>query len=545
MNPPIRIADILAQIERATLGDDRNLAINEAIEAFGRGVRHPLVLGLVAEGLESQGRHAEALGLLRRVVAATPGDAQAWFRIGRVLLFQGQRDAAREALERGLAMAPSDYRGLIDAGTVCLRLGYLAASTVYFERASGVDPAAAEPISALAVVAGLEGDTGRARTMATRALVLAPDLISAQIALGKADMADGRSDLAATRMTELLMRPNLTDAQRIDAHDLRADSLDALDRPAEAFEDYAARNAVVRRVTTPSLAKLSESQGDRARRLAAWFLAAAPEPWRATAGADAVGAGLTARHVFLVGFPRSGTTLLEKVLASHPSIVTLEEVDALGVAGNALLSDDTALNGLASLTAAQAQPVREAYWRGVGEALGEPIAGRVFVDKMPLHTPALPLVAKLFPNARILFALRDPRDVVFSCFRRRFRMNAAMFEFLTLDGAARYYAAVMGLAAIYREKLPLTIHEVRHEALVADFEGEARRALAFLGAPWDPAVNNFAAQVRGTPRTPSAPQVARGLNADGVGQWRRYLTQLEPVEPMLSRWVERFGYEAG
>jgi hypothetical protein len=164
---------------------------------------------------------------------------------------------------------------------------------------------------------------------------------------------------------------------------------------------------------------------------------------------------------------------------------------------------------------------------------------------MPLHTPALPLIAKLFPDARILFALRDPRDVVFSCFRRRFRINAAMFELLTLDGAAAYYDAVMGLAMIYRDKLPLKIHEVRHEALVAGFEGEARRVLAFLGAPWDPAVRDFAAQVRGTPRTPSAPQVARGLNADGVGQWRRYRTQLAPVGAILNPWAVRLGYEAG
>ncbi len=545
MSPPIRIADSLAQIERAMRGDDRNMAINHAIHAFRRGVRHPLVLGLVAEGLEIQGRHAEALGLLQLVVAATPGDAQAWFRIGRALRSQDQRDAARDALERGLAIAPKDYRGLIDTGTACLRLGDLPAATGYFERASLTDPEAAEPLSALAVVAGLDGDVTRARTMAARALALSPELISAQIALARADMADGHPDLAATRMTDLLTRQDLADAQRIDAHDLRADGLDALDRPAEAFADYAARNAIVRRVSAPSLATASESQGDRARRFAAWFKAATLGPWRTAAGPDEVGARLTARHVFLVGFPRSGTTLLEKVLASHPSIVTLEEVDALGAAGAALLSDDTALNRLASLTAAQAQPVREAYWRGVGEALREPIDGRIFVDKMPLHTPALPLVAKLFPDARILFALRDPRDVVFSCFRRRFRMNAAMFEFLTLDGAAAYYDAVMGLAAIYREKLPLTIHEVRHETLVADFDGEARRILAFLGAPWDPAVKNFATQVRGTPRTPSAPQVARGLNADGVGQWRRYLAELAPVEAILSPWVERFGYELG
>jgi len=156
----------------------------------------------------------------------------------------------------------------------------------------------------------------------------------------------------------------------------------------------------------------------------------------------------------------------------------------------------------------------------------------------------LPLIARLFPDARILFALRDPRDVVFSCFRRRFRINAGMFEFLTLDGAARYYDAVMRMAVACRGVLPLAVHAVRHEAVVADFEGELGRALDFLGAPWNPDVRNFAALARTSTRTLSAPQVARGLNADGVAQWRRYQAQLAPIAPILEPWVARFGYDA-
>src|SRR5205823_4909072 len=97
-------------------------------------------------------------------------------------------------------------------------------------------------------------------------------------------------------------------------------------------------------------------------------------------------------------------------------------------------------------------------------------AGRVFVDKLPMSTVALPVIARLFPQARILFARRDPRDVVFSCFRRRFGMNPVMFQFLTLDGAAAFYDAVMRLADLYRARLPLDLREVRYEAVVDGFE---------------------------------------------------------------------------
>ena len=168
------------------------------------------------------------------------------------------------------------------------------------------------------------------------------------------------------------------------------------------------------------------------------------------------------------------------------------------------------------------------------------------MDKLPLpHTTrALPLIAKLFPDAKILFALRDPRDVVLSCFRRRFQINAAMYEFLTLEGAARYYDQVMGLAKLYRSLLPLKVVEVRHEDMVADFDGEMAKVLDFIGVGWDDAVRGFAERARERAVTPSDPQLARGLNADGVGQWRRYGPQIAPVSEWLEPWAQYFGYPA-
>jgi tetratricopeptide (TPR) repeat protein len=550
MNPPDPTVDTIARIEQAVGGADRGVAINLAVEALRRGVRHPLVWTLVAEGLESQGRLPEALNLLQRASALAPDDARVWFGLGRVLFPLGRREEAGVVLDRGLTLSPDDYRGRIDAGTLRLRLGELKAASEHFQRAAEIAPEAAEPLSALAVVAGLAGNSGAARSAATRALALAPALISAQIAIARADSLDGEPAQAAGRLSRLLVRTDLADAQRIDIHDLRAECFDTLDRPAEAFADYAARNDVQRRVHAPSLAEAGqEGHCDRARRLADWFEATPPGSWRSPAsaglmGADAVGARATRQHAFLIGFPRSGTTLLEKALSSHPDIVSLEEVDILGAVGNPLLAADADLDRLIHLPAPESDALRETYWRGVGEAMDAPIGGRIFIDKLPLHTSSLPLIATLFPGARILFALRDPRDVVFSCFRRRLRINAAMFEFLTLDGAARYYDAVMRMAVACHGVLPLAVHAVRHEAVVADFEGELGRALDFVGAPWNPDVRNFAALARTSTRTPSAPQVARGLNADGVAQWRRYQAQLAPIAPILEPWVARFGYDA-
>ena len=211
-------------------------------------------------------------------------------------------------------------------------------------------------------------------------------------------------------------------------------------------------------------------------------------------------------------------------------------------ASERLLDSENALDALSTLTTTAADPYRQTYWHGVRHAFGKDISDKILVDKMPLYTAALPVIAKLFPSAKILFALRDPRDVVLSCFRRRFKINSAMYEFLTLDGAAQYYDRVMTLAGIYRALLPLDIHEVRHEAMVADFEAETRSVLAFIGADWDPAVECFKERASAVPRTPSDLQLARGLNSDGVGQWRRYEEQLKSVAKILDPWVGHFNY---
>jgi len=152
-------------------------------------------------------------------------------------------------------------------------------------------------------------------------------------------------------------------------------------------------------------------------------------------------------------------------------------------------------------------------------------------------------MSKVFPSAKVIFALRDPRDVVWSCFRRSFNMNANMYEFNTLDGAARFYDAVMTAGEAYFGRLPLKVHRLRYEDIVADFETQGRALCDFLGVDWTDKLKDFASTERAI-ATPSSAQVGRGLYAEGVGQWRNYAAALEPVMPILRPWIEKFGYDA-
>jgi hypothetical protein len=142
----------------------------------------------------------------------------------------------------------------------------------------------------------------------------------------------------------------------------------------------------------------------------------------------------------------------------------------------------------------------------------------------------------------VLFARRDPRDIILSCFRHRFQMTDPVFQMLTLEGTAALYDATMEMVEASEAAFGLFTHPVQLEALIADFDGETKAVCDFIGIAWDEGMRDFAAGVRARGVfTPSAPQLAQGLNAQGVGKWRDYAAELAPVLDLLAPWVARFG----
>ena len=247
------------------------------------------------------------------------------------------------------------------------------------------------------------------------------------------------------------------------------------------------------------------------------------------------------QHVFLLGYLRSGVTLVESILASLDDTRVLEEGSTL-VAGDALfLKNSESLARLNPLDPRLASQALDAYWRRVREAVPD-VEGKVFVDMSPLYGIKLPMIARLFPSARVIVCRRDPRDVVLSCFRRSFSPNALTYQLTSLEGIARHYDAAMRLTEAHLAALPLPVHVVEYSTLVGSFDATTRALADFVGAAWSENVRHFNRTAAGRQiSTPSGPQVRRRLY-DGSGQWRRYRAQLEPVLPTLQPWVSRYGY---
>lgn len=532
--------DIVISFQRG----ERKKAIALAATALEKGLDEPLVLLLAAEGLEEEGRYAEGIVLLQKAAEIAPEEAQVWFCLGTMLIRQGRDEDGLADLRTALSLQSDLLPALSNAAAASYRLGQLTEAITYYRRIKILEPNNVDALAALAAIAARRHKSEEARKMASQALALQADNFTAQMAIGRADLVDKKTQNARSRMDKLIESNKLNDDERVASLDLRAEALDILDCTGAAFADYESRNGILMRRFAPRMKReVTERYVDKARRLAGSLSTQTKEAWQNSTGHDESAKQLGCGHIFLLSYPRSGTTLLEKVLSSHSDILTLEEVDCLSDISDEWLANDSGINALARLTPQQAATYRERYWLRVQEATNKNLNGKLLIDKLPLHTLSLPVISKLFPRAKVLFALRDPRDVVLSCFRRRFQINPAMFELLDLQGAALFYNEVMNMAEISRNLLPIQVHEVRHEHLVKSFEPTIKTVLEFIGAQWSPTLKEFVEKLPADPRTPSDIQLRRGLNTDGFGQWRRYETQMEPVMSMLEPWVQRFAYK--
>jgi tetratricopeptide (TPR) repeat protein len=532
----------LDAVRTALSRGDYPQAAEHASAALDRGERHPTLFNVMAFHHSEAGRYDHAITLLTEGLKLAPRDPNLLYSAGICLFRQGrERDALglfNAALDaRPRFAGPHYYRGLIFE-----RAGEEDAAARCYEEAIASDPGFEAPYAGLASVAATRGQFQSARDFAGRALALAPGQSTAHLAIARADFDDGEFGAVVERLQPLV------DGGRLSGFELPAiltvlgDGLDGLRRADEAFAAWSRSKALSRaQYDGAPLAVAARSHLDRLSGLRPFVATLQPFEHGQAPPSDAPGA--PRRHVFLVGFPRSGTTLLEQVLASHPDVVTLEERPLLEPAEKEFLASPASFRRLLAAGDDLLDPFRDLYWRQVTDQ-GLQVEGKVFVDKLPLGSILIPLIARLFPSARILFAERDPRDVVLSCFRRGFNMNPGMYQFVTLDGAARFYDAVMALADRYRRLVPDRTHPVRYEALVADFEGEVRAICAFLDLDWTDALKDFARTARARAiRTPSAPQVRKGLYGSAAGHWRRYAAHLAPVRAILDPWVATLGYD--
>lgn len=532
-----RCDEWLASVKSALEARDLDRATACACNALADGIEHPMFLNLRAYRLESEGRDNEALNDLVRAVELDPTDAQAQNAIGLSFFRHGRLADAANAFRAATVSAPSFSHAHFNLGWALEESGDLNGAESAYVRAHETEPDAPSPLGKRALLAARRGRFKDAEDFALAALERDGDNPTAALALAGVEIERKQFEAAERRLRDLIARPRIAQLDRANAHGMLGDALHAAGRPREAFRAYLACNGEFHRAHVEQFAGANrQTVPQYLAALTAYFERAAP--WPKTPSKN----DISRRHVFIVGFPRSGTTLIENILAGAPRTATSDETDGLASGVQDFLRDASTLDRLAGADDATLEPHRRFYWTAM-EKRGASDATRNFIDKSPYNAIKLPLIARLFPEARIIFVARDPRDVALGCFRQRFRMNPSNFELLTLEGAARFYAATMRLFELYRAKLPLDVCEVRLEDVIGNFEVSVGQLCAFTGLAWSEDMRNFAELARDRAiATPSANQVARGLDPSARGQWRLYAAELESVMPILAPWIERFGY---
>jgi tetratricopeptide (TPR) repeat protein len=476
--------------------------------------------------------------LFERARAVSPRNIFILNSLGGVYAANGRIAEAREALEAALRIDGNFPWALQNYGGLLMEAGERAAAKRCFERALATDPRHVESIAALADLAEKENRLEDARDLAERALVLAPKFLAARAVIARLELRAGNAGAAEANARDMLTQPGLRPNLRTTTHMLLGEALEKLGRYDEAFASFTEANEMDRKMQAPRFENAQYASSPAAiANLTAFMRKTDPSTWTRSP-AD----GLPT-PVFLVGFPRSGTTLLQQVLAGHPDITTLEEQDNFRDAHQSLLLAPGALERWSSLPEAELGKWRREYWDRVERKTPASAKRATYLDKLPMNLAVLPVIHLLFPDAKFILALRDPRDVIVSCFRNHFAINAAMFQFLSLEGAARYYDAVMTSAEVARERLQLALHIVRYEDVVADLRSEAMKLMDFLGQPWTEDVLKYTETAsRRAIYTPSATQVIQPIYQTSMGQWRRYEEQLSTVLPALEPWVRKFGY---
>jgi tetratricopeptide (TPR) repeat protein len=368
-------------------------------------------------------------------------------------------------------------------------------------RALEIDPGNLVALSALSSLATQRGEYEGARRWAQAARLVSPTHPQALTSLAAAELANGAVTPAESLLEQVILGSHATPVERARATGLLGDVLQAQGRYAEAFNAYTTCNETLRTIYH----RLARRTGALAQIRA--LIASTNSIGIAQAKSIPEAAPVELRgHVFVLDFPGSGKTPLERLLESHPRVSTIDEHELPEREEGCRLPE-----------------LRTAYWNAVAD-LGIETAGKVLVDRHPLNTLQLPLIARLFPRAKILFVCRDPRQAVLDCFRYGFAKNAQLYDLLTLSGAAVFYEAAMRFIDRVGPQLGLDWHVLRPEIVDSGLEEGSRAMFDFLGLDRLVDLNHSV----GTGQLP--------------GSWTYYEAHLQPIFPAIKTWVGSLGY---
>jgi tetratricopeptide (TPR) repeat protein len=501
-----------------------------------------------AQRLWNQRRYDEAIWYYERALARDPHNPVLLVDVARAYALRYRYADAEKLVALAQSLHPDDAHLQQMLGRSYVQIQQFDRAILCYRRALELAPSSPERPQTLLELAKMHErlhDLDAARCCVEEALVLAPGFEKARYALANIERRAGELEAAEARWRRLIDAKRAPPGVIADSWYQLASLWDAAGRFDESFKALSSAKEIFSRAATPYLEDAATIAGIGRKT----FSTITPEHCARWCSAGSELKPFAGGLALLTSHPRSGTTLLEQVLDSHPGAISADELPIMSQLvymqlGRKAAVDEPVTHTLDRTTPDDLNQVRQAYWAGMEGALREPIVDRLLLDKNPELTMLLPLVARVFPEMRILFALRDPRDVVISCFMQRLPLNAVSVHYLTLEGTANKYATTMRAWLQIRDMLQNLWIEVRYEDTVADLESQARKTLEFLGLPWDNVVLEYHRRAqRKHVHSPTYEAVTKPVYTSSINRWRNYAPQLEPCMKILQPFVDAFGYE--
>jgi Flp pilus assembly protein TadD len=489
-------------------------------------------------------RYGSALPIYRDLVQRFPGVEQLWFELGLAALGESEFEQAVDAFTRAARLAPNDSALQVLLGQQFHRLRRSGLARACFEQAVVADPRSTHAQLSLAAWWEREHKLDRAMEAAEACLTRHPRHLQAQCVKALLLHRQNRNTEAETVLRDVIGQDSSDPNVRISARHLLGVVLDRLGHYDDALRWLIESKNLLRQTANVTKMEQDYDRADRFRReLLGAITTETVRRWREQLDPNSV-----QRLALLGGHPRSGTTLLEQILGAHPSIVAIDESEAFVQEiwhrlAPMQATEALTLEHLERVDTVQRGRMRERYIKSVSRELEHGIDGRLLLDKNPSPTAALHLWLKVLPETKVIIALRDPRDVVVSCFFQNLMLTPTNVNFLTLERTVKHYGDLMDVWLRMRELGGFDWIESRYEDLVENPAVEGKRVTEFCGLAWQPEQENHEAAARGKVLfAPTFSDVTQPVHKRALGRWHHYARALEPHQETLARFCSRMGY---
>ena len=533
---------------------------------------HPIGWKGLGVVFRQMGRLGESLAPLQSAVKLSPQDAEAHNNLGNTLRDLDRLNEAEASYRQAIALKLDYTQAYNNLGVTLQELGRFDEAEASYRQAIALEPDYAKAHSNLGAMLQELGNLDEAEASYRQAIAQKPDyaeaylnlcdllektnaidrlLILLEEARSKSDSKKedfryfkalaffrterfGEADTLITRITE----DDISEERQAPYFKLKGDLRQLSQDYDGAFLCYEISNRTVKTGTEYRRLEIAADNYFHLQRNTARELKKLSLANHCSASLFASGR----QPAFLVGFPRSGTTLLDTILRTHSKISVVEEqsmVDKMHLA----------LGGLEGVSAIEV--IDENDLDIASDVYHEELARHthwtdesLVIDKLPLNLLHAPLIHRIFPEAKFILALRHPLDCILSCWMQTFKLNRAMANMADLDRIVDFYCVAMDIFQLSQRRYGLDTHRVRYEDLVENFEGEATSILRFLDLEWEAELRHYQATalVRGKINTPSHSQVIKPIYKTASYRWKHYEKHLEKFKLRLAPWLKEFGY---